>query len=281
MPIQFDEFLGSLSNLYNITAREDDDMLRIVKQTILELREVQAITRESLSRFIEVSPHAVPIIATSAGLGQEQLKNQLRRLVGTSGWVTLARNNPDLLIEVLDTEFNLVQQIKKDLTKQWSFEDVLLERHLWSRKSGVQSVGRGRKVENEVEEVVKKLGLSYSMRTQFEGRGGEPAPCDLAIPSGTSDALIVVAMKGFNSTGSKLSDAVKEIEKMVRVKYSKQYVFVIVDGIGWLSRQADLKRIYELWQKREIDGLYSLQHLAQFSQDLKDAAIRLSMLQPK
>lgn len=278
--MEFGHFIDSLSNLHNITAREDDEMLQMVKQTVSELRKIENITRETLSEFIQKNPHAVPILTTCAGLGQEQFKNQLRRLLGTAGWVNLARKDPNLLIQTLDDEFDLVVQINKDLNKHWSFGDVLLERHLWSRNSGAQSVGRGRKVENEVEEVAKQLGLPYSMRTQFEGRSGETAPCDLAIPGGSSDALIVVAMKGFNSTGSKLSDAVKEIEYMARVKYSKQYVFAVIDGIGWLSRQADLRRIFELWQKREIDGLYSLKYLDQFKDDLEDAAIRLSLLSP-
>ncbi|KGP75245.1 hypothetical protein JT05_11710 [Desulfosporosinus sp. Tol-M] len=277
MTLQYDQFIESLSNLHDITAREDAEMLQVVKKTVVELRKVGTITRKSLAVFIQDNPQAVPIIATSAGLGQEQLKNQLRRLMGTTGWVTLARNNSTQLIEVLDQEFDLVNHLTKDINKTWALEDVLLERHLWSHRPGAQSVGQGRKVENEVEEIAKKLDLPYTMRTQFEGRSGETAPCDLAIPNG-SDALIVVAMKGFNSTGSKLSDAVKEIEKMARVKYAKQFVFVVIDGIGWLSRQADLKRIFELWQKREIDGLYSLKYLDQFSIDLRDAAVRLSLL---
>lgn len=100
----------------------------------------------------------------------------------------------------------------------------------------------------------------------------------MAIPSGGSDSLIVVGMKGFNSTGSKLTDAVTEIEKMAEVRLPRQYVFAVIDGIGWLSRQADLKRIFGLWESRKIDGLYSLQHLDLFKQDLKEAATRLDLL---
>lgn len=116
--MQFDHFIDSLSNLHNITAREDGEMLQEVKQTVNELRKIENITRETLSRFIKENPHSVPIIATCSGLGQEQFKNQLRRLLGTTGWVNLARKNPDQLIQVLDDEFDLVGQISKDLSKQ-------------------------------------------------------------------------------------------------------------------------------------------------------------------
>ncbi|MFC4767859.1 hypothetical protein [Effusibacillus consociatus] len=190
----------------------------------------------------------------------------------------LARDQADELIWVLDERFDLINQLNKELLKEWTFSDVLLERHLWSRRQGAQSVGRGRSVEDEVENVASSLQLPYVMRTRFEGRGGETAPCDLAIPAGGPDAMIAVAIKGFNSTGSKLTDAVGEIERMATVRRPSQYVFVVVDGIGWLSRQADLKRIYNLWQSNQIDGLYTLSHLDVFKRELSTAATRLGFL---
>ena len=85
-------------------------------------------------------------------------------------------------------------------------------------------------------------------------------------------------MKGFNSTGSKLSDAVREILEMADVRLPSQYVYVVIDGIGWKNRQADLRRIFELWENRTIDGLYTLAHLPQFQADLTAAALRLDLL---
>jgi hypothetical protein len=116
------------------------------------------------------------------------------------------------------------------------------------------------------------------MRAKFVGRGGEQAPCDFAIPDDGADALIIGAVKGFNSTGSKLSDAVREIERMASVRLPRQFVFAFVDGIGWLGRQRDLKRIYDLWANQEIDGLYSLARIEVFRSDLEEAARRLVLL---
>lgn len=84
-------------------------------------------------------------------------------------------------------------------------------------------------------------------------------------------------MKGFNSTGSKLTDAVREIETMADSRHPHQFVFAVIDGIGWKSRQADLRRIYELWDRRSIDGLYTLSHLERFESDLRSAAARLGI----
>lgn len=277
--VKFKEFLDSQSNLDDMSPRDDSIMRKEIERYVRELKKIEVMTRESLARFIEQYPHSFPILAMCSGLGQEQLKNQLRLRMGTTGWVHLARKNADELIKVFDDEFNLVKQVQKELSKKWTFSDVLLERHLWSRRHGAKSVGRGRNVEDEVEKVVISLGLKYEMRTRFIGRAGETAPCDLAIPKGDADALIVVAMKGFNSTGSKLTDAVGEIEKMASVRFPRQFLFVVIDGIGWLSRQADLRKIHTLWERKEIDGLYSLKHLDQFKKDIMEAAIRLDLLQ--
>lgn len=179
----------------------------------------------------------------------------------------------------LNDNFDLINRTNIQLNKDWTLSDVVLERHLWSRKQGANSVGKGRTVEDEVEKIAQDLSLPYQMRTRFTGLGGYDAPCDMAIPNGGSDAKIVVAMKGFNSTGSKLSDAVKEIQDMARVRLPRQYIFAVVDGIGWLSRKADLKRIYDSWINQSIDGLYSLNHLEQFRNDLEEAAIRVNLIQ--
>jgi hypothetical protein len=90
---------------------------------------------------------------------------------------------------------------------------------------------------------------------------------------------IIVAAKGFNSTGSKLTDAVTEIERMAEVRTPTQYVFAAIDGIGWKSRQADLRRIHRLWVDRRIDGMFALTTLDQFRVELEGAARRLGLLE--
>jgi hypothetical protein len=99
------------------------------------------------------------------------------------------------------------------------------------------------------------------------------------VPSG-SDALIAVAAKGFDSTGSKLTDAVREIEEMADVRQPRQFIMAVIDGIGWKSRIADLKRIHHLWVQHQIDGMYTMATMAMFQADLTEAA-RLRGLLPE
>ena len=59
---------------------------------------------------------------------------------------------------------------------------------------------------------------------------------------------------------------------MARVRESLQFVCAVIDGIGWLSRQADLRRIRSLWAQRSIDAMFSLAQLSEFGDQLAYAA---------
>lgn len=273
-----EELISSLSNLERIEPRQDLEMANRIQNLLDELSPLKNLNSEILIRFLSEHPDAVPLLAMSCGLGQEQLKNQLKFKFNTSSWTLLARSKPTELVEYFDTEYSLLKQLNMEMNKKWTFSEVLVERHLWSRKSGSASVGRGREIEDAVELIVRQLGLHYIMRTRFTGRGEETAPCDLAIPAGMEQAQIVIGMKGFNSTGSKLTDAVTEIEKMAAVRRPSQYVFAVIDGIGWLNRQADLHRIYHLASSHRIDGLFTLQTMADLRDSVIEAAHRLKLL---
>lgn len=91
--------------------------------------------------------------------------------------------------------------------------------------------------------------------------------------------MIAIAIKGFNSTGSKLTDAAREVESMAEVRLPRQFIFAVIDGIGWLGRKSDLKRIHDLWVTHRIDGVYTLSQLSEFAADLSTAARRLGLLE--
>jgi hypothetical protein len=175
------------------------------------------------------------------------------------------------IVEFLDAEFGLVDHIAEARRKQYGWGDVLVARAGGRGTAGAAIVG-GRSVEDRIEAVVRDLRLPYQVRTRFEGRGGNTAPADIALPDGWSNAVIVCAAKGFDSTGSKLGDAVREIMDMANVRKPTQFVLAVVDGIGWHRRRADLERIYELYRRGEIDGLYSIATLDQFQDDVDRAA---------
>jgi hypothetical protein len=267
----FQDFLASLQHLTGVPEPVAPEARQPYEAAAQALQGLDSVGQEELAGLIKANPSWVPILASIAGLSHEQLKNVMRHRLGTSGWITLARQRPQSVIEMLDTHYGLTDRIEEERGRSWSYGDILFER-VESRSRAGRAIGRGRDLEDEVEEVVRSLGLPYALRTQFTGTGGRTAPCDVAIPVAGAGARIVCAVKGFNSTGSKLTDAVREVESMASVREPRQFVYAVVDGIGWLSRQADLKRIHTLWTRRSIDGMFSLAQLPDFRSALHQAA---------
>lgn len=276
----FDEYLESLTQLGSAAdPTELTAQTAVIKAAAEQLDALPLIEVDSLVALIEQNPEYVPALGLAVGLSQERLKNALRHHLGTSGYLTLARERAGELINVFDREYGLLALLEKQRGRTYDFGDVLVARagtRATAHAAGVQ----GRKVEDEIEAIVKGLGLSYALRTRFTGRNGRTAPCDIAVPGGNEDARIVVAAKGFDSTGSKLTAAVTEVTDMSDVRTPTQYVMAVIDGIGWKNRQADLRRLHTLWADQAIDGMYTLSTLDQFRIDIKSAAIRVGLLNP-
>lgn len=274
----YDEYVSSLSQLsasFDPTVLTADGAeIRVIAEA---LNRIEEIDRASLAAFIREQPASVPVFGLAVGLTQEKLKNVLKHHLGTSAWAGLAQVRPDELVAVLDEHYDVVRLVAAQRGEQYDFGDILIAR-AGTRRTAASAGATGRRVEDEIEAVARSLGLPYRTRTRFEGRGGQTAPCDLAIPADGRDARIVVAAKGFDSTGSKLSDAVREIEEMAEHRLPSQYVMAVVDGIGWKSRGRDLRRIYDLEATNRIDGLYTLAGLARFRTDLEEAARRLGLV---
>lgn len=276
--VTFEEFLAGLQNIRDHDKRGAEPLLGDAKAAADALVGLPKVDRESLAQLVRMNPEWVPLLGSCINLSKEQLKSQLRHHAGCAGWISLARREPEKLIAVLDSHFGLVSAIAEQRNRPWGFADVLAERVRWSQRIAAGSVDRGRRLEDVAEGVLRELNLTYEMRTRFVGLGGQVGSCDLAIPAGMKAAQIVCAVKGFDSTGSKLTDALREIKHMADVRLPQQYVYAFVDGIGWNRRQSDLRGIYELFAAKRIDGLYSLARLDAFRSDLRTAAYRLNLL---
>ena len=271
----FDEYLASLAPFAPGASGVEPEALALCRRTTATVHSLVPLTRAKLAAAVAEDPQMLPVLAAVAGFSQERFKTWLQSRFHTAGWVRLGRDRAGELIEALDDELGLVDLLQAQSDRTWTWADVLA-RVMAPRQRAGTSVQQGRDLEDAVEEQIEALGQPYETRTRFSGRSGQTAPADFAIPSGP-DALIAVAVKGFDSTGSKLSDATREIEEMVKVKTSRQFIFAVVDGQGWFRRQNDLRRIHALWDRHEIDGLYTRAQLVDFGTGLTQAATRLGL----
>lgn len=268
--VPFDQYLSTLGRLTaHIDPTASTPAAEDIKDGASDLAGLPAVDLANLVVWVQAHPTRVPVLGLVVGLGREKLKNALRDEFDTTGWVTLAKDRPAELVAWLDKDFDLLRMLTVQRARNYDLGDVLVAR-AGSRATATQAGKSGRRVEDEIEAIAADLGLPYETRTRFTGRG-RTAPCDLVIPDST-DAQIVVAAKGFDSTGSKLTDAVREIEEMAEIRLPRQYVMAVIDGIGWKSRKADLRRIHALWEQQQIDGMYTLATLDRFRDDLEEAA---------
>jgi hypothetical protein len=259
----FPEYLASLGRL---TAHADPTAASPgaadIKAAAASLAALEEITTGVLAAWAVEHSAWVYALGLAVGLSQEKLRNTLKHQLDTSGWITLARERPVDLVMMLDERIDLVRLIEVQRNRHYDFGDILVAR-AGTRQTATAAGASGRKVEDEIEAIARDLGLACQTRTRCTGRNGRTAPCDLVIPS-ADIAEIVVAAKGFDSTGSKLTDAVREIEEMADVRQARQFIMAVIDGIGWKNRVNDLRRIYTLWERRQIDGMYTLASLDRF-----------------
>lgn len=272
----FDEYLGSLGRLSvhvdPLATTEESERIRWGAAALAEL---DAVDAESLAAWVLANPEEASLLGLVVGLTQERMKNVLRERFATTSARQLALRDPVALVRFFDEEYDLVRTLAANRAATFTFGDLLVAR-AGSRARAAAAGRSGRRIEDQIEAIAVGLGLEVRTRTRFQGRGHD-APADLLVMRG-DEPVIAVAAKGFDSTGSKLGDAVREIVEMASVRKPTQYVMAVVDGIGWLSRQSDLRRIHALWAGGEIDGLYTLATLDRFRDDLEQAARRLDLL---
>ncbi len=270
-PVSFEQYLDALAAMTpHVDPTTTTPETQAIRAAVDSLHSVTPVTGQSLAQWVSTHPQWAHVLGLVVGLSQEKLKNALKDGLDTSGAITLARTRPEELITFLTDRFDLVEMVNKQVDRDYGLADVLIAR-AGTRVTATRASAAGRSIEDMIEDIAKELGLPYSTRTRFVGRGDQTGPADLAIPD-TAHAVIVVAAKGFDSTGSKLTAAYEEIAKMADVRKPTQFIMAVVDGIGWKSRKADLRRIHDLWATNAIDGLYTVSALDQFRTDLEHAA---------
>lgn len=259
-----------------MSAGAEPEALELCELATRVVANLEPLNRGTLAHVVAREPQIIPVLAAAVGLSQERFKTWLQARFQTAGWITIGRNRAVDLVNALDEDFSCIAVLEVQGRRTWTWADVLA-RTMAPRQQAGRSVQQGRDLEDAVEARIEALGLPFEPRTRFIGKASQTAPADFAIPDGAG-ALIVVAVKGFDSTGSKLSDATREIEQMVESKATRQFVFAVVDGQGWIRRQSDLRRIHDLWSKRVIDGLYTRRQLDDFELELMHAARRVGLL---
>jgi hypothetical protein len=272
-------YASQLTSISTPVALVQPELEALIRRMVGEVDALGDVNAEAIAGLIQSEPAYVPILGSVVGLSQERLKRQLQARTGSAAWTTRAQVEPRTIVDLLDEEFGLVAKLSAARDVTYTFADVLIA--LSSRGAGAAgAIDSGRRLENQVQELVESLSLPYEARTRYIGTNHQSGPADFAIPSGGAQCRIAIGVKGFDSTGSKQTAARDEVIRMADVRRPDQYIYAVVDGLGWLGRMGDLRSLVGLVVDRRIDGIFALAEFDDFRRALRDAAIRVGVLSP-
>jgi len=191
----------------------------------------------------------------------------LRGALGDAGiGVKSYRANPARFIEALLTA-GVLEAMAEEASRKPHWTDVLVERLRSGRGSAISGQRRGREVEDFAEAVVRKVfGNRFQARCTFSGPRGS-AKCDFAIPSKTAPR-IVIESKAYGATGSKMTDVIGDIEKIITAKRPDTAFLFFTDGLTWKQRKSDLRKIVEYQNRGDVTRIYTHAMAEQFENDL-------------
>lgn len=209
------------------------------------------------------------ILRLFLGFSNDQFVSVMRGVLGDAGiGVKSYRANPDVFLEAL-LGTGILQAMTTEITREAHWSDVLVERLRSGRGSAISGQRRGRDVEDFVEAIVRKVfGDDFDMRCTFSGPQNRKAKCDFAIPS-KSAPRIVIESKGYGATGSKMTDIIGDVEKIIAAKRPDTAFLFFTDGLTWKQRKSDLRKLVEYQNSGEITRIYTSAMARQLDADLR------------
>ncbi len=105
-----------------------------------------------------------------------------------------------------------------------------------------------------------------AIRCRFTGASGlSTEKADFAVPS-ASDPTILIEVKAYGATGSKQTDVLGDIARIVEQKRHDTVFILVTDGVTWKQRSNDLRKLIALQNEGKILRIYT----KSMAQDLRD-----------
>jgi hypothetical protein len=203
------------------------------------------------------------------GLSADQFGGMLAGALGEkgAGVIRYRRDRAGFLEGLLSLGIIEAMTAEANRTPRWS--DILVERLRSGRGSAISGQRRGRDVEEFAIAVVQKVfGNNFAVRGNFGGARNKTAKYDIAIPSRTAPRILIEA-KGYGATGSKMTDIIGDIEKIIAAKRPDTAFLFFTDGVTWKQRRSDLRKIVEYQNHGDITRIYTYAMAEAFEADLR------------
>lgn len=202
---------------------------------------------------------ALTTIRLFLDVSKDDFTHQMREALGPGG-IGIKRylTDPSAYLKVLES-MGLYAKMALSVHQPCHWSDVLVERLKGGRGSAIKGQTRGRGMEDFVEEIVKSVFTSeqIAVRCRFTGAKGQSTEkADFAMPS-ASDPAILIEVKAYGATGSKQTDVLGDIARIVEEKRHDTVLLLVTDGITWKQRPSDLRKLVSLQNEGKIQRIYT------------------------
>jgi hypothetical protein len=238
------------------------------------------VTEEDLVDAFSRFANFIDVARLFFGISQDSFVNNITQQLPLAsdkkttwqGVSAIGRKNPAQLAMIL-SRLGLLDTINSELMKEWTLEDVLRERYKMLRGRAIAGQSRGRSLEDEIENGLKVVlngqPIPYAKKRDFVGFQEKTAKCDFAIPS-LKKPKIVIEAKAYEATGSKQTDVLGDVMKIIEAKSPHTYFFMVTDGRGWFRRDSDLKKLVEFHTDGRIDMIFTRSRMAEMNEAIKN-----------
>jgi hypothetical protein len=258
----FEEIISSLSR---IESAWKDEHAQSVMDLLDGIEEKTSYTTNDLRRLLGKDFDAgMTLIRLFLDLSKDELTGSMR-----DAEAGLFRKEPERFLQAL-ASLGALEKMREAVGTPVTWRDILVERLKTGRGSAIKAQARGRFLEDKTEEIVQTVfGIGhYDARCRFVGASGlEDEKADFAIPS-REDARILIEVKAYGATGSKQTDILGDMERIVGKKRHDTTLLFVTDGITWKLRPNDLRKLIEMQNKGQIARIYTSKMFPDFQQDL-------------
>lgn len=258
----FEEIISSLSR---IESEWKDDHAKSVMELLGDLKEKEFYTPDDLRRILDRNYKAgMTLVRLFLDLSKDELTGLLREIKDQN-----YKKNPDAFLQGL-VSLGVLVKMREVVGAPVTWRDILAERLKMGRGRAIKAQVRGRFLEDKTEEIVKTVfGIGhYDVRCRFVGADGKnDEKADFAIPS-KEDARILIEVKAYGATGSKQTDILGDMERIVGKKRHDTTLLFVTDGVTWKLRTSDLRKLIEIQNKGQIARIYTSQMFPDLQQDL-------------
>lgn len=261
-----------LASLTEMEAEWLDDKASKIIELLSRLVDQRSFDRDTLRRLLDEDfDSTLTICRLFLDLSKDRLETVLPVALGPGGaGVTRYRSDPGAFLDALE-RLGVLTAMGELANRRVQWTDLLVERLKAGRGRAIRGQRGGRSLEDFVEGVVTRVfgTASFDARCSFIGKDGvTTAKADFAIPS-KGDPRIIIESKGYAATGSKQTDVIGDLQRIVSAKRNDSTLLLVTDGLTWRRRLNDLRTIVQMQNRGEVTRIYTRAMVDVMESDLR------------